>query len=66
MPYLKSRDATVRGLAAWIMGSLGVEEVRPMLEKLAEDHGELQIYVDCRLIERQVRDLAEEALGRSI
>ena len=62
MPYLKSRDATVRGLAAWIAGLLGVEEARPDLEQLTEDESEIQIYTENKLINKSVKELAEEAL----
>jgi len=64
MPYLKSPDATVRGLAVWIMGLLGAGEARPGLEHLAEDEAGLQIYIDRRLIKLRVKDLALEALER--
>jgi hypothetical protein len=66
MPYLKSPDATVRGLAVWIMGLLGAGEARPGLEHLAEDEAGLQIYIDRRLIKLRVKDLAVEALERLI
>lgn len=64
MPYLKSPDATVRGLAVWIMGLLGAGEARPGLEHLAEDEAGLQIYIDRRLIKLRVKDLAVEAIER--
>ncbi len=64
MPYLKSPDAVVRGLAAWIMGLLGVVEAHPGLEPLAEDEAELQINIDRRLINLRVKDLALEAIER--
>jgi hypothetical protein len=37
IPYLKSPDANVRGLAAWIMGLLEVKEARPSLEQLTDE-----------------------------
>lgn len=64
IPYLDSSDATVRGLAAWIMGLLEVDEVRPSLEQLKKDESELKIYIDRRLIKCKVKELAEEALGK--
>nr|HID60004.1 HEAT repeat domain-containing protein [Desulfobacterales bacterium] len=43
--YMKSPDETVRGLAAWIMGLLGVVEAGPALERLMEDNAVLQSYI---------------------
>ena len=63
IPYMKSRDANVRGLAAWIMGFLRVQEARKGLERLIEDEAEIRIYVDRKLIIRRVKELAEEALN---
>ncbi|MBW1910850.1 MAG: HEAT repeat domain-containing protein [Deltaproteobacteria bacterium] len=64
MPYLKSPDATVRGLAAWIVGLLGLEEARPGLDHLTKDEAEIQLYSEHKLLSKQVRELAEEALKR--
>ena len=64
MPYLKSPDAGVRGLSAWVMGYIGAEEAREGLESLTEDEADLQIYVDRRLVKQKVKELAEEALEK--
>ena len=64
IPYLKSGDATVRGLGAWIMGLLGLKETRPGLEQLTKDEAEIQLYSGHKLLNKQVRELAEEALKR--
>jgi len=64
MPYLLSPDTGVRGLAAWIMGLLRVKEARPGLERLDDDEGELQIYLENRLVKCRVKELAWEALAR--
>ncbi|MFC1820809.1 DVU0298 family protein [Thermodesulfobacteriota bacterium] len=64
IPHLKSRDATVRGLAAWIIGLLGTKEARSRLELLKDDKNEIQVYIDRRLIKCRVKDLAEDALKR--
>jgi len=63
IPYLKSPDTGVRGLAAWIMGLLGVKDARPGLEQLTDDEGELQIYLERRFVKRKVKELAKEALA---
>jgi hypothetical protein len=62
IPYLKSRDATVRGLAVWTLGLLGVEEARRDLESLKTDESEIQIFIEGCLVKRRVRDLATDAL----
>ncbi|MCD6297594.1 MAG: HEAT repeat domain-containing protein [Deltaproteobacteria bacterium] len=64
MPYLESPDAVVRGLAAWIMGLLGVKEARPGLENVMDDEGEVQMYLERRFVKRRVKELAREALAR--
>jgi HEAT repeat protein len=66
MTYLDSPDAVLRGLAAWIMGLLGVKEARPGLEKLTDDETEIEIYLERRLVRRRVKELAKEALARLI
>ena len=65
IPYLDSSDAFVRGMTVWTMGLLGVDEVRPNLEKLKKDESELKIYIDRRLIKCKVKELAQEALGKN-
>ncbi|MDY6971345.1 MAG: HEAT repeat domain-containing protein [Thermodesulfobacteriota bacterium] len=64
IPYLGSSDCTIRGLAAWIMGALLVEESRPSLERLIGDGAEIQVYLDCTLMSKKVGELAEDALRK--
>lgn len=66
IPFLQSTDATIRGLAAWITGLLGVEEARPGLEDLMDDDSRIQIYQDGKIGDYCVKDLAREALKRLI
>ena len=63
LPYLESLDATVRGLASWLMGLLGVGEATSRLQGLTHDRNQLQIYLDNQLTGCRVMDLAEEALN---
>lgn len=63
LPYLESDDAAVRGLAAWALGSLGTGEAGGKLEALLEDHEEVQLYLDRRVVRSSVGDLARQALG---
>jgi hypothetical protein len=64
LPYLESGDAQVRGLAAWVAGILRLEEASRKLEGLRDDGAAVQIYEHPHGVERQVQDLAAEALGR--
>ena len=61
-PYLESTDATVRGLAAWVMGLLTVHDAVSQLRGLRNDKSQIQIYTDRGLVTCRVMDLAEEAL----
>ncbi len=61
--FLKSPDATVRGLSAWTVGLLGAEAARPQLEALLGDEAEVPLYVDDMLMVRCVGDLAKDALA---
>jgi hypothetical protein len=61
-PYLQSQDATVRGLAAWAIGILGIKAACAELEGLAADEAEIQIFLDGSIIKRRVNDLARDAL----
>lgn len=64
IPFLHSRDSVVRGIAAWIMSLLGRAEARSSLEGLIEDEFRFKIYMDRRLMERKVKDMAVEALKK--
>ena len=64
MPYLRSPDAGVRGLAAWIMGLLEVEEAHSELEALTKDEAELRMVFKCTVNVVRVKDLAKKALGQ--
>ncbi|MEA2082995.1 MAG: HEAT repeat domain-containing protein [Thermodesulfobacteriota bacterium] len=63
-PYLKSKDATVRGLAARAMGLLGTREDGASLEPLLSDHTKIEIYLNRKLVVRRVSDLAGTAALR--
>jgi HEAT repeat protein len=64
LPYLESTDATVRGLAAWVMGLLAVDDAVPQIRRLKNDENQIQIYTNRGLVNCRVKDLAEEALSR--
>ncbi|MDI6789802.1 MAG: HEAT repeat domain-containing protein [Thermodesulfobacteriota bacterium] len=63
LPYLKSEDDTVRGLAAWTMGLLRAETARSLLEGLLADNAEIQLYLDNEITVRRVSALARQALS---
>jgi len=63
-PYLYSRDAVARGLAAWIIGLLGADKTRSRLEELRDDENQIQIYMDGDFVEYRVKELVEEALAK--
>ena len=65
IPYLKSQDVGVRGLAAWVLGLLGAKEARPSLERLTDDEARVQVFLEHRLVESSVKELAEEALANT-
>ena len=64
MPYTRSTDACVRGLSAWVIGLLGVEHARSILELLTGDNEEFKMLQDHRVVVRRINDLAREALER--
>ncbi len=66
LPYLESADAAVRGLAAWAVGLLGVEEARQRLEVLMQDGIEISMFLDRKLVRRSVSDLAKEAIKKEV
>jgi hypothetical protein len=64
IPYLRSKDSTVRALAARIMGFLKIEGARRDLERLTRDVAEVSFWDDGRLFRGRVKDVAEGALVR--
>lgn len=64
VPFLKSGDATVRGLAAWALGNLKAKQVIPKLEELKSDGTIIQVFFEEKLIDISIKDLAESALAR--
>jgi hypothetical protein len=46
------------------LGLLGIKDARPSLERLADDTATVQVFLEHRLFEGSVKELAEEALAR--
>ena len=63
LPYMKSDDPILRGLAAWAAGPAGDTEIIPRLKELADDPSELMLYQDGRFDHYTVGQLAREALS---
>jgi hypothetical protein len=64
LPYLNSVDQGVRGLSAWIMGLLRLEEATPALQKMLDDGSEFETYMSDRVVTGKVREFAAEALEK--
>jgi hypothetical protein len=65
-PFLSSEDATLRGLAAWILGLVGGPQHESELEPLLEDEAGVTIYLDGAERAYQVNDLARKALTADV
>lgn len=61
-PFLKSDDASLRGLAAWIAGLIREKSVRSYLEDLADDDSEFTLFLEKNLTSLRVGDMARRAL----
>ena len=62
-PYLTSKDAIVRGLAAYTAGSLPNERTSPLLQNLTDDTAEISLFLDGRFARYSVGRLAKDALA---
>jgi HEAT repeat protein len=61
---LKDCDGTIRGLAAWACGLLGLASALPPLEAMTADPAALELYRDRALTETTVGALTLEAVNR--
>lgn len=61
-PYLGSRDSSVRGLAAWVLGSIGGGESIPQLANLLQDGAEIKLYKDQKFEMARVHELVSKSL----
>ena len=66
LPFMESEDKIHRGLAAWAAGALNAVLTKPLLQQLAVDNSKIKIFVDMRIIEYTVGQLAEEALSKQM
>ena len=58
LPYMESEDANLRGLAAWTAGLFDSKTTRMLLKRLENDQATLTIYLDGKLEEFTVAQLA--------
>jgi len=65
-PFLQSEDSYLRGLAAWVSGAISSETTKPLLENLIDDEAGISIFIDMRMEECTVGQLAAEALSRTV
>lgn len=63
LPFMRSKDAIHRGLAAWTVGALSSKVAKSFLEYLVMDNTCIKIFMDQCMIEITVGQLAREALG---
>jgi HEAT-like repeat protein len=62
LPFLESRDATARGLAAWGSGPFNSDLLKPALRTIHGDSSRITIYLDRLLVECTVGKLVHDAL----
>jgi len=61
-PFLSSKDATLRGLAAWTIGLLDAGKAEPSLKILEGDDAEVTIYLNGTQRTYLVSELAKQAI----
>jgi HEAT repeat protein len=64
LPFLKVRNASLRGLTAWALGRLGAKAARLEIHSLVHDTAEIEIFVNRKIMRCQVGELAEKAIAR--
>jgi hypothetical protein len=64
--FLLSKDSHHRGLAAWVAGAIPSEPTKRLLAHLIDDEAIITIFINMRMVERTVGQLAAEALSRNV
>ncbi|MFZ5648743.1 MAG: DVU0298 family protein [Bacillota bacterium] len=64
IPFLQFSDAETRAYAAWLLGNLGAREAKKELEKILDDHREIEFYSAGNIEKRVVSQMAREALEK--
>ena len=65
-PNLGSPNATIRALAAWTIGLLGVKDSRSRIEELLGDNASVHLFIDQKISTYRVKEIARDALTKSI
>ena len=65
VPYLNAKDPTVRGLASYAAGALPSVLTKPLLQNLRDDTAQISIFLNGRLIQCSVGQLATSALSET-
>lgn len=63
LPFMKSKDANLRGLSAWTAGVLASELTKDLLTRLADDKKKINIFLEGRVVEITVGRLARDAIA---
>jgi hypothetical protein len=63
-PFLQSKDSNLRGLAVWVAGAISSEMTKFLLTDLIDDQAIINIFIDMRMVEHTVGQLAAAALSR--
>lgn len=63
LSFLRSGDATHRGLSAWTSGAIRSTPAKPLLHHLINDNKTIKVFIDLQLVEITVGRLAKEALS---
>ena len=65
-PFMRSKDAVHRGLAAWVAGAIPSEMTKSLLQHLVTDEAKINIFINMNLEERTVGQLAADAFARTV
>ena len=63
LPFMRSEDAVHRGLAAWVAGAISSEITQLSLKYLVKDETRIRIFINMKMIDCTVGQLAVEALA---
>lgn len=64
IPYLKTTDKILRGLAAWSLGEIGAFDALNELEKLKDDDDSITLYIEGELREKTIGEIATGAIAK--
>ncbi|MFO7556444.1 MAG: hypothetical protein R6W88_14685 [Desulfobacterales bacterium] len=65
LSFMRSEDAVHRGLAAWVAGAIPSKITQPLLKHLITDETIIKIFINMKMMESTVGQLAADALART-